>query len=253
MRLYYLLLVFLIPQLHSAQTAQNTYKYAIVPNQYSFTSEPNQFQVNVLTRVYLKDAGFEVYMEEGEEMPEELSENSCLALKANVIKEKGLFASNLLFQLKNCYGKVVFESRGSSRKKAYKDAYREALEIALNEFLIESGNYLMKKGDTTPTAMAEDLAADGNAQDDRPFKDVAIKYTLAENAFWLLKKGNSYILYEDEGETVYATLDSADRGTYTYDSADIDGAAYFNPNGDLIVEYLAKDKVDVQKLEFKKQ
>ena len=253
MRTYYLLFVLFFTHLYHAQTTQNTYKYAIVPNQYAFTSEPNQFQVNVLTRVYLKDAGFEVYMEEGEEMPEELMENSCMALKANVIKEKGIFASNLLFQLKNCYGNVVFESRGSSRKKAYKEAYKEALEIALNEFLIVSGSYLMKKGEKTPRNMAEDMAIDENADDSRPFNEVAIKYALGEKEFWLLKKGDSYMLYEDEGETVYATLDSADRGTYTFDAADIDGAAYFTPNGDLIVEYLAKDKVEVQKLEFKKQ
>lgn len=250
MRTYFLLIVLFLLQNSYTQTSQNTYKYAIVPNQYAFTSEPNQFQVNILTRVYLKDAGFEVYMEEGEEMPTELSENSCLALKANVIKEKGLFASNLLFQLKNCYGKVVFESRGSSRKKAYKDAYKEALEIALNDFLIVSSTYLMKQGDSTPNEMVlqEEITPENSN-----FKDVAIRYTLGEKEFWLLKKGEGYMLYEDEGETVYATLDSADRGTYTYDSADVDGAAYFNPNGDLIVEFLAKDQVDVQKLEFIKQ
>jgi len=250
MRTFYLILALVVSLSFNAQTSQNTYKYAVVPNQYAFTSEPNQFQVNVLTRVYLKDAGFEVYMDEGEEKPEELAENPCLALKANVTKEKGLFATNLLLQLKNCYGNVVFESRGSSRKKAYKEAYTEALKIALDEFLIVSSGYLMRKEDEKPNAKVIDEALE---EDTRPFNEVAIPYTLGENQFWLLKKGDSYILYEDEGETVYASLDSADRGTYTYDSAEIDGAAYFTPDGNLVVEYLAKNKVDVQKMEFIKQ
>ena len=249
----YLLLFLITISAINAQETQKTFRYAIVPVQYNFLSEPNQFQLNVLTRVYLKDSGFSVYMNEGEAMPQELAENQCLALKANVVKEKGLFTSNLLFQLKNCYGNVVFESRGSSRKKAYKDAYKEALSIALDEFLLVSGGYVMKSKSIEETSIPTDVSFEKDIEDNRPFSEKAENYLLDSKTMWLLKQGENYILYEDEGETVFATLDQADRGTFAYDSELIDGAAYFNSDGDLIVEYLAKGEVEVQKLIIKKQ
>ncbi len=250
MQKFILILLVLFSTAIQAQNNSKTYKYAIVPLQYNFLSKPNQFQLNVLTRVKLKEAGFKVYMDEGEKMPIELSENNCMALKANVIKEKGIFTSNLLFQLRNCYGNVVFESRGSSREKAYEVAYKEALTIALDEFLFISSKYVNtsyeKPEETTKMTIEE------TESDDTPFSQRAVKYSFEGKTLWLLKKGDNYTLFEDEGITVFATLSQADRGTFSYDSSDIDGAAYFNPNGDMIVEYLAKDKVEVQKIVFKK-
>jgi len=230
-----------------AQNADKTYKYVIVPVQYAFTSEPNQFQLNVLTRVLLQQEGFEVYMSEGEELPQKVAENQCLALKANVVKDKGLFTSNLRFQLFNCYGNLVFESAGSSREKDFKDAYHEALRQAFSEF--ESVSYKFVNRNLEDKTNSVEIKEEQNL----PFEERAVVYTKGENSYWLLKEGQDYILYLDKGETVLASLKKADTGTYAYDSADIDGAAYFTANGDLIVEYLAKNKDAVQKLIYKRQ
>ena len=50
----------LITYTNFAQNPQKKHAYVIVPIQYAFTKEPNQFQLNVLTRVLLKEEGFEV-------------------------------------------------------------------------------------------------------------------------------------------------------------------------------------------------
>lgn len=230
-----------------AQNRDKTYKYAIVPVQYAFTSSPNQFQINVLTRVLLQQEGFEVYMSEGEELPEEVAKDQCLALKANVVKDNGLFTSNLRFQLFNCYGNLVFESAGSSRKKDYKEAYQEALRQAFSEFESVSYKFVDRYHEekTNTVVMTE--------EPDLPFKDRATVYTNGQKSYWLVKEGQDYILYLDKGETVLATLKKADTGTYAYDSADIDGAAYFTADGDLVVEYLAKNKDAVQNLMYERQ
>jgi hypothetical protein len=245
-----IIFIVLFSTITKAQNTTKKFKYAIVPVQYGFLAEPNQFQLNVLTRVLLKEAGFEVYMSEGEEMPKDLRENSCLALKANVIKEKGIFASNLLFQLKNCYGNVVYESRGTSRLKAFNDAYKEALRSALDEFIFVSSQYVEYSSEKKEET--EVSTTTNNDEVEIPFTEKAEKYTISDRMLWLLKSGDNYTFYEDEGVTIYATLSQADRGTYAFDSADIDGAAYFNANGDVIVEYLAKDKIDLQKMTFTK-
>ena len=243
------LLVF-VTTVNFAQSVEKKYKYVIVPVQYGFTSKPNEFQLNVLTRVKLKEEGFKVYMNEGEELPNELSKNQCLALKAHVIKESGVFTTTLIFQLKDCFGKLIFESEGKSREKDYKDAYQEALRIALQDFQIASSLYL-KKDNTEDKAEISEITKIEKSE--LSFGERTNIYRSDNKTYWLLKNADNYILYEDKGDTILATLNMADRGTYTFDSADVDGVAYFNANGDIIVEYLAKDKDTVQKIVFTKE
>ncbi|MBS3739530.1 hypothetical protein [Mesohalobacter halotolerans] len=232
------------------QTSPKKYKYITVPVQYNFTSEPNQFQINVLTRVLLKETNFEVYMNEGEKLPNELAKDQCLGLKANVIKVGGLFTTTLKFQLKNCFGNTIYESTGTSRKKPFKDAYHECLKNAIRDFQVVSSQYFMQNIESeTP---AESVNID-NKNSNIPFKERAKTYKEGNKTYWLTKEKNNYILYQDQGKTIFATLEQADRGTYSFDSSTIDGAAYFDAEGNLIVEYLAKDKDAVQKLIFKKQ
>jgi hypothetical protein len=195
----------------------------------------------------LQEEGFEVYMNEGEEIPKEVAENQCLALKAKVIKDKGLFTTNLRFQLINCYGNVVFESAGTSREKAFKDAYKEALKEAITEFQSVSYKYVQRNTEATTSSI------EVSEDKDLPFEERASLYTNSEKTFWLLKEKEDYILYLDKGETVFATLKFADKGTYAYDSEDIDGAAYFTADGNLVVEYLAKNKDAVQKLVYQRK
>lgn len=230
-----------------AQNADKTYRYAIVPVQYAFTSEPNQYQINVLTRVLLQGEGFEVYMSEGEELPQEVAKDQCLALKANVVNDKGLLTTQFRFQLINCFGKVVFESEGKSRKKDFKDAYQEALREAFAEFQTVSYKYVQRitEENNNDVEISE--------QNNLSFEERASMYSNGENSFWLLKENEDYVLYSDKGKTIVATLKQAGQGTFSYDSENIDGAAYFTADGDLVVEYLAKNEDDVQKLVYKRQ
>lgn len=251
-KLLILLLIFIT--FHNyAQDKQKQYKYIIVPLQYAFTTEPNQFQLSVLTRMMLKEEGFEVYMSENETLPQELAENKCLALKSNVIKENGLLSTTLKFQLYNCFGNKVFESSGVSRIKAYKDAYQDALKKALVDFQMSSTMFL-KKDDNTEQGMASNPSEIiDNDEENITFEDKADMYMNDHKTYWLLSEGENYTLYLDQGKTVYATLEKADRGTYFFDSAEVDGAAYFNANGDIILEYLDEDKDAVQNIIFSKR
>lgn len=232
------------------QERQKKYKYVIVPLQYNFTTEPNQYQLNVLTRVVLKQEGFEVFMSEGEKIPNHVLNNKCKSLKADVKKDNGLFTTNLKFQLYNCYGSLVYESLGSSREKGYGTAYKEALREALSIFQAESSKYVKLSGDE-----AVDVNLDISAKEapQPTFDELATAYKFNGEQFWMMPKEKDYTIYSDKGETIRATLNYADRGTYNYKSDTIEGAAYFTPEGNLIVEYLAKDKDAVQEIIYKKQ
>jgi hypothetical protein len=248
---YFLIVLSLFIGIQSfGQSSQKKYKYIIVPLQYGFNSEPNQYQLNILTRVMLQSEGFEVYMSEGEEIPDYVDNNQCSFLKANVKKDKGLFQTNLRFQLINCYGKVIYESAGSSRKKDYGDAYKEALGHAMTVFQSESSKFLkLDNGEEdTSEVLVEEIKVTPKS-----FEELATIYMLNNTQYWMLKSDKNFVIYSDKGETVFATLSYADKGTYSYDSESIDGAAYFTPEGNLVVEYLAKKKDAVQELMFERQ
>merc|ERR1712170_227654 len=93
-----------------AQKTIDNYQYVIIPLQYDFLSEKDQYRLNTLTRHLFKQKGF-IVLFDAEEFPEEINKDRCEALYANVEKVKGgLFATKLEIVLKNCFGKEVYRT-----------------------------------------------------------------------------------------------------------------------------------------------
>ncbi|WP_223032948.1 hypothetical protein [Hanstruepera marina] len=113
-----------------AQQNVNNYKYVIVPDTYDFQHNPDEYQLNSLSQFLFNKYGFTAIMQ-GDEFPEDLQKNGCLALRADVVKDKGMFLTKLHVVLKNCKDQIVFEGlNGESREKKYKVAYNKALREA---------------------------------------------------------------------------------------------------------------------------
>ncbi|WP_298530494.1 hypothetical protein [uncultured Algibacter sp.] len=128
-----------------AQKSINNYKYVIVPNKYDFLKENDQYQLNSLTQFLFEKYGFEAIME-GTDYPEDLNFNRCLALDSDVIKDSSMFTTKLKVVLKDCNGKLVYESvLGISREKEFKIAYNKALREAFKSF--ETVNYSYRPDD----------------------------------------------------------------------------------------------------------
>lgn len=136
-----------------AQESINNYKYIIVPQQYEFSTEKDQYRINTLTRVLFKGEGFIVYYDL-EDLPEDLREDNCLGLYLDLKKIKGgIFTTKMKFVLKNCFGKTILESGiGESREKEYQVAYNEAIRHAFESF--EGLNYTYEP---TETAQKQNL------------------------------------------------------------------------------------------------
>ncbi len=110
-----------------SQTTLNNYKYVIVPMQFPFSHEQNEYGLNTAAKQFLQQKGFIAYLE-NESMPLELAANKCIALKAEVTQKKNLFVTNLTLVLKNCQGDILFKGKeGKSREKDFGPAYQEAL------------------------------------------------------------------------------------------------------------------------------
>lgn len=122
-----------------SQENVNAYKYVIVPNSFSFLNEPDQYQINSLSKFLFEKYGFTALMAD-EPFPEDLNNNRCLALYADVEKHKAFLNTKLQVHLKDCNNKLVTSSKiGESREKAYDKVYNLALRDAFNSF--ETLNY----------------------------------------------------------------------------------------------------------------
>lgn len=143
-----------------AQKDLNRYKYVIVPYNYDFLKEKDQYKLNTLTQFLFNKYGFNAIME-GEDYPDDLKFNRCTALKADVNKGSGMFKTKLTISLKDCNDRVVYTSDvGESREKEFKTAYNKAIREAF--LSVEALNYKYEPSnevETLPASVAATTAA----------------------------------------------------------------------------------------------
>ncbi len=117
-----------------SQESLNAYKYIIVPVQYDFMKEKDQYQINSLTKFLFNKYGYLAFMQD-EEMPEDLRNNRCLGLTSEVVKDNSLFKTKMRIDLKDCNGNLIISSQeGETREKDFAKAYGLALRDAFSTF-----------------------------------------------------------------------------------------------------------------------
>ena len=255
------------------QKTVNDYKYVIVPEKFEFSKEKNQYQLNALTKFLLEKYGFSTVMKSAEK-PAELQSNNCLALEADVQNNSGLFVTKMVFQLKDCYGNVVYASEeGRSREKNYKTAYHEALRDAFSS--LEDLNYRYNEDPIVaetpkqePKAITSAAGAD-NAEEEEvdiveenemDVEDAAIgategKFYANDNAVYFLKENQSgYGFYQKGMAEPFAMLINSDGSdNFIYNSLTKQGMAYFADNGNLVVEIFDRQAGKTVKTIYKLQ
>lgn len=125
-----------------AQSNINNYKYIIVPKQYEFQKSEDSYRINSLTKFLFERAGFIVFFST-DTFPSDLATNSCLALKAMINNNSGIFNTKLKIDLVDCYNKTVFSTHeAKSKVKDYEKAYQTVVREAFVD--IEALNYSYK-------------------------------------------------------------------------------------------------------------
>lgn len=230
------------------------YKYVQVPQSFDFLKEQNQYQLNAMAAFLFEKEGFEVLYGEG--LPKGL--DGCEMLKAHVKKDGGIFTTKLQVTLENCKGATVFTSKmGSSREKDFEKAFQEALRDAftsletLDYSYTGAGTEVAEKKETeineaTPPeeAVAEKLDAEKAVPEVIAEKVVAeigeeTQYLNGSTPYTLKKTSAGFTLYRGEGLEEFATLLKSGGGSnYLFASEKLRGSAYFDAEGNLLVEYL---------------
>lgn len=258
-------------------TAQNLnkYKYIIIPETYEFTGETNQYQLNSLTKFLFEQQGFNTLMKT-EEKPQDLRQNPCSALKADLADNSGLFVTKLVVKLIDCNDRVVFESQeGRSRVKDFQKAYQEALRNAFAEFeemeykfspestpeVAERKQEAVTKPQKKPKVETEETLEDTEeiieieTKDDiaEPAydSDQKRKFQYAGNNFELRETAQGFGLFQEGASEPIAILIESDGGkSYIYNSLTNQGIAYFDDGNNLIVEYFNRQENKKVKLKY---
>ena len=233
-----------------SQSQVNNYKYILVPEKYGFLNEADAYQLNSLTKFLFSKYGFTAFIE-GEELPVDLQDNGCLALRADLMRSSGLFLTKIKVELRDCRGIVIYTSNeGTSKEKDYKRSYQEALRGAFNS--IERLNYTYQpKDQVRPVDKGIDLTSENNNQK----KEVVIKpvpeiqdnmveklYSLNNSNFFIKPEtSGNYILLkkEDDKELEMARLYKTTRDNdFIVYGKGYDGNGYFDNYGNFILHRL---------------
>ncbi|RTZ02828.1 hypothetical protein EKM02_01910 [Flavobacterium sp. RSP49] len=137
---------------YSYSQSVNDYKAVIIPVKYDFLKTENQYRLTTMSKFNLNKAGFEAFYS-NEAIPSDYNDR-CSLLYMDVVKENAFLMTKLFVTLKDCYGKIIFQSAvGKSKEKQYETAYGEALNYAF-----ESVNELQYKyNGTTKTTMEPEV------------------------------------------------------------------------------------------------
>ncbi|MBT8254061.1 MAG: hypothetical protein HKN00_03290 [Flavobacteriaceae bacterium] len=128
-----LAITLLISNFVTAQVKLSDYKYVIVPKQFPFQNEPDEYDLNRLVKYLFEKQGFSAIIE-GQTLPDDLISNYCLAMNAE-LKVGGALRTKAQIFLRDCENNMVFTSaEGSTKVKDFKRAYEMAIRDAFENF-----------------------------------------------------------------------------------------------------------------------
>ncbi|WP_413999354.1 hypothetical protein ACMDB5_02015 [Flavobacterium sp. W1B] len=128
MKLRFLFVLLFVASYGFSQSV-NDYKAVVLPLKFDFMKSDNQYRLATLSKFNLNKAGFEAFYN-NEVIPNEYNDR-CGLLYYDVVKDNGFLVTKLFVTLKDCYGKIIFQSEvGKSKEKDYQVSYTEALNDA---------------------------------------------------------------------------------------------------------------------------
>ncbi|ESU22098.1 hypothetical protein FEDK69T_20740 [Flavobacterium enshiense DK69] len=208
------------------------YKYIIVPKKFSFLKEANMYNLNALTKTVFENQGYEVYYD-GDVFPQELAENRCRALFADMLENNTLLSTKIKIELKDCRNQVVYVSEeGVSREKDYAKGYVQAFRTVGKslEILKSKPNQDVVK---MPVKTSE-----------------VIQPTVVSAQLFAQPILNGFQLVDSSPKVVMKLLKTSKSNFYIGQKENQQGVV-FNSNNQWVFEYYQNDKLVSEKLEIK--
>lgn len=224
---YFLLSLLLLSFSGFAQNTINNYKYVLVPEQFTFLKQKDQYNLNTLAKNLLADQGFTVYFDNSD-IPTDIANNKCSALVLEVIGKSSMFSTNLTILLKDCKGNILFKGKeGKSREKEYDTAYNLALRDAFNSLTDAHYAYNAAGAATVVPDQKPVIAASAPAPVIRAAeKSIPAEATQAAGTLYAQPIANGYHLIDTAPKIVFTLLRTSMQDYFIADNGLANGVVF---------------------------
>lgn len=235
------LLLLIVTSISFAQDL-NQYKYVLVPAKFSFLKEKNQYNLNLLSKMYMQQFGFETYFD-NDDAPNEFFENNCNKIYFDVLENNNMFSTKLTVVLKDCKGKVLFTSKeGVNKEKEYKVSYNLALREALNSMKSIQYKYAGDKLAEEKTVVQETKV---EVQNQSLNSENSVSSQLFAQPIT-----NGFQLINAEPKVIYKIFKTSVKDLYLATKGNLQGIL-ISKNNEWFFEYYQNEKLLSEKVEVK--
>ena len=117
----------------SIQAQLNDYKYIVVPKKFNDFKRENQYLTSTLVKHLFAEKGFNAIYDDA--LPDELNNDRCLGLTAQIKDESTMFLTKATIVLLDCQSQEVFlTQQGTSKEKEFRLSYGNAIRDAFRSF-----------------------------------------------------------------------------------------------------------------------
>lgn len=243
---YIFLGLLLVTTVAFGQKNVNAYKYIIVPNKFEFVKQPDKFRTSSLTKFLFNKYGFTAYLDR-ENYPEDLAQNKCTALVANVVDHSGFFTIKIAIELRDCYNTVIHTSAiGKSKIKDFKRAYHEAIRNAFES--IKKLNYRYTPVESVGSTVKNNKVSKPALIVEEKSPETPLKVEASKRILYAQSKENGYQLVNTKPEVVYEILNTNVKDVFIIKNTN---GILYNNNGIWFVEYYKNNTKIIEKYEIK--
>ena len=254
MKVFTLLLAMAFSVVARSQNTINNYQYVLIPEKFDMFKQENQYNMNTMAKSLLEGVGFKAYMTD-EQLPADLANNKCSALKVDLVEKKKFLSTGLILLLKDCQGTIVYQSEeGKSREKEWQLAYNEALRNAVG--FLNKANYKYEGPAATTTAIAPATTSTPTATPATTTSAPVIapatpaSVTDIKDVLYAQANANGYQLIDTSPKKVMSLLKTSQADSFIADDGVAKGIV-FKKGGEWYFEYYQDEQLMSKKLNIK--
>lgn len=228
----------------------NDFSFIVVPQQFDFQYEVDQYQLNSLLKYLFNKNGFHAFFDT--ELPDV---RRCDGLRAEVIGTPGFVWTELVIKIKDCDGILLYQTAvGKSKLKEYNKAYTEALRQAFESIEVlgvrqKEVSVLLNTSENNviqDTAVEEERGKEMNNPLMLPTTKYS-NYSFNNNNYLLRKTQEGFRLYEEgangEEDLIYIGKAFEVSGVLFFEAANEERfLAEFDKEGNFLIKLNGTEK-----------
>jgi hypothetical protein len=238
-------IVLLLVLVSSSLLAQEKYTTVVVPKQFMFQKEANQYGLNDLCKLFFEKEGFQV-LQETDVMTDEIFNNRCEYLYVDLIKDKGFLTTKMTVELKDCKKNVVLKGTESVTKeknfdKAHSEVTRETLvslrgKLNISKSIQEKEVSNKTEAKNEVIVIKEEIKQSTNATELSSSNNEGLSLEITKNGYNLIdeNKDTKFELLKTSNPTIFIAKKGTFQGIFTL-NGQISKFEYYQ-NNELIVE-----------------